>query len=652
MLPGRSLPPDVPYEFVKFDIFTERFPSNASGFRTSVPDYGINAGPAAVRQRERMQKQREDLKRAAKKRLVDQKVSNAGLAALQHRHRTDQLLRLMADIKKQDKANAKHIDKQRAEELKRRTDLKIKGRERKIKLTEEELRKQAEAARPKSAAGRIGGGVSRLLGSMGFERTAAALANRVEAHTQEEEQLAARRGVRPPGEGPEDREAGEGEGGSEKGSEVRPGDTSVDGTSIAESDAGSLLPTFDEDPEAAMERARRKTKKRKKRITERIVMQAMVAQSAAEDMVAPKHYYDKEEFITAAADGLMAVCLAALDQRIPKGKKIDPVDVNDRNEEGVTALYACMMALLVKDDKRKKQKEFKKKKRAERQWKLENGLLSEEETAQHLEEELAEKTGDGQSMCEESVPEADVVGLTADDMMKSKTSTPHALGGTVGVIHGLMKKAPDPEEMGPQFNGLLEVLAERGADMGTFQRGPEQNRWNLLHHAASRGNVKRCIWLIQKGCPKDAVTSDGQTPLMLATLLGDIPTVLNLLMLEVSLDIQDRHGATALHHAAATGRSKLCKMLLLAGAKKQCFDKDGKTPVDYAIDHKHRVTTDVLRVFKPVQIAPREYLRYAELQVHAEGEAAAEFAAKLAAADAEVETKKTKKKKKKRRPVD
>lgn len=685
----------VPYRYVDFNIGTDRFPLDASSYLTVVPHEGRQAGAAAQRQQRRLTEQRAKLQEAARRRLVDEKVTNRGLKALQRKHKTKQLIQLMEDIKKEDKleeqkrAEARekaHAEKKEARQRKiRREDreamkeaharvaalekahanIQVEARERMVRVTKEEQEAIEAAERPQSAVVRFGENVSRSLRVLGLTGTAASTDRLFESWTHHQEIEEAKKGVRAPGEEPKDLDEME--------PQLPPGSVDGDHSSMAgdrseeASHAGTVsptfkpeFPTFEEDPEAAMERARRKTKKKKKSVKQRLVNSALAAQSAADSMMAPRHFYDVEEFVTAATDGLFMVCLAALDQKIPKGANATPINVNDRNKMGTTAMYACMMALLHKDEAQERRKEAKRQRRAEREWKRQHGMLSAEEANKMDEEDLAahakrKRKGSGTSQLSSArsdltpEPEEDAVGLTAEDMMMSNSNLPAATGGPVGAVQWLMKKPIDPESLGSNYDRLLELLVARGANVGVRIREPDSNRWTLLHHAASRGNTKRATWLVDKsnsapadrddGQPPliDRTTSNGQTPLMLAVQHNHTSTVLHLLTLEANVDIQDEDGATAIHLAAAGGRTKLCKMLLLAGARKNCYDKNGKSPIDYATMHKHRATSDALRVFKPTAIPPREYLHFSAMHVEAEKKAESEFQAKLAAEEEERE---------------
>ena len=61
---------------------------------------------------------------------------------------------------------------------------------------------------------------------------------------------------------------------------------------------------------------------------------------------------------------------------------------------------------------------------------------------------------------------------------------------------------------------------------------------------------------------------------------------------------------TALHHAADTGRTPMCRYLLLAGAKRSAQDVSGRTPFDLCRE-AHPRAYEVLRGFAPLLPPPR-----------------------------------------------
>lgn len=60
------------------------------------------------------------------------------------------------------------------------------------------------------------------------------------------------------------------------------------------------------------------------------------------------------------------------------------------------------------------------------------------------------------------------------------------------------------------------------------------------------------------------------------------------------LDLADKNGRTALHHAASLGRQVACEMLAWAGADLEARDVEGKTPEQTARGGGHKELADAL----------------------------------------------------------
>ena len=91
----------------------------------------------------------------------------------------------------------------------------------------------------------------------------------------------------------------------------------------------------------------------------------------------------------------------------------------------------------------------------------------------------------------------------------------------------------------------------------------------------------------------EAQTTNGDTPLMLASFYGNAPVVKLLLAREVEVN---RPGWTALHYAAINGSSEIVKLLLDASAYVDCESPDDKmTPVMLAAMRGRVAAVEVLR---------------------------------------------------------
>ncbi|KAJ8305934.1 hypothetical protein KUTeg_016479 [Tegillarca granosa] len=112
---------------------------------------------------------------------------------------------------------------------------------------------------------------------------------------------------------------------------------------------------------------------------------------------------------------------------------------------------------------------------------------------------------------------------------------------------------------------------------------------SALHLAALNGNTKIINLLLQKGA---SVTSDHEnnTPLHLAASSNYTRSMKLLLGVHGNLlDATNKNGDTALHLASKAGQTAAVKLLLTAGAA-FTKNKENKSFIDFAIDHRH---TDV-----------------------------------------------------------
>ena len=82
--------------------------------------------------------------------------------------------------------------------------------------------------------------------------------------------------------------------------------------------------------------------------------------------------------------------------------------------------------------------------------------------------------------------------------------------------------------------------------------------------------------------------NDGLTALIVAVRYGYEAGIKILLNAQALVDIQDRYGNMALHHAAMIGHLVIIELLLSAGANRLLINTEGKTAMDVALDfHSH-----------------------------------------------------------------
>lgn len=100
--------------------------------------------------------------------------------------------------------------------------------------------------------------------------------------------------------------------------------------------------------------------------------------------------------------------------------------------------------------------------------------------------------------------------------------------------------------------------------------------------AASIGYAAIMKKLIAAGATIDAVTFDGTTALMLATVKNHIEIIQMFIAEGIDINIAQNNGMTALHLAVRDGHSEVLKVLIDAGADFTKRDKEGKTAMQFA----------------------------------------------------------------------
>ncbi len=126
---------------------------------------------------------------------------------------------------------------------------------------------------------------------------------------------------------------------------------------------------------------------------------------------------------------------------------------------------------------------------------------------------------------------------------------------------------------------IVEYLVETlGADV---ERADSRNRCALFY-AVQSSNVELTSYLVQRR--QRAIDSDktGVTPLMLAIIERNLSIVQILLDSKHGRDLvgrADHHGRTELHYCALHGSTPILDILVHYGAKIDCQDNDGVTPI-------------------------------------------------------------------------
>jgi ankyrin repeat protein len=137
----------------------------------------------------------------------------------------------------------------------------------------------------------------------------------------------------------------------------------------------------------------------------------------------------------------------------------------------------------------------------------------------------------------------------------------------------------------------LKILIKAGVDISA--RG--SNGWSALMVAAAKGHVEATRLILDAGAEVNTTDVYLWTPLHRAVYENQT-AVIEILLSHESVDIhhRDEHGATALHHAAARGNSKVVAMLLQNGASTSSPDFSGRLPSIYASNNGHPYIANML----------------------------------------------------------
>lgn len=106
--------------------------------------------------------------------------------------------------------------------------------------------------------------------------------------------------------------------------------------------------------------------------------------------------------------------------------------------------------------------------------------------------------------------------------------------------------------------------------------------------AIRTSNVAMLTQWIENGGEINQTTQNGNTLLILASKIGDRPTIEFLLSKHPNIDQQNKVGATALMLAAKYGHDHVVKMLLERGADATVTNKSGLSAAQFALAYEHQ----------------------------------------------------------------
>ena len=186
--------------------------------------------------------------------------------------------------------------------------------------------------------------------------------------------------------------------------------------------------------------------------------------------------------------------------------------------------------------------------------------------------------------------------------LRTRGSTPD----DVSVIRAMREK---------RYNGVLELLMVKGADLNAKCIGHVDEDVTALHISAQCGHVGRIKWLLAKGSSVDCITESKMTPLHFAAKLGKCDAATFLLKQDANMVAKNDMGWTPLHFAAHTGGTQMVKLLLKAGADKMIMDDNDRTAVMIASQYGNKSSFEVLMKWNEEKFNVRESLDYLETKM-------------------------------------
>ncbi|XP_062341752.1 receptor-interacting serine/threonine-protein kinase 4 isoform X2 [Osmerus eperlanus] len=138
---------------------------------------------------------------------------------------------------------------------------------------------------------------------------------------------------------------------------------------------------------------------------------------------------------------------------------------------------------------------------------------------------------------------------------------------------------------------VVRVLLSRGADV----RVKGRDHWTALHLAAWQGHLGIVKLLVKQArADLDGQTTDGRTPLHLASQRGQYRVARILIELGADVHVTSSGLNTPLHVAAETGHTSTSRLLVKHGADIQARNAQGLTALHLAAQHGHLPTVKML----------------------------------------------------------
>jgi ankyrin repeat protein len=128
---------------------------------------------------------------------------------------------------------------------------------------------------------------------------------------------------------------------------------------------------------------------------------------------------------------------------------------------------------------------------------------------------------------------------------------------------------------------MTRMLLEAGADPDQKGRG-----FTPLGMAALRGQVRIVGMLLKAGADVDRKSSDGNTPVIAATIMHRTAVVRELLAYRPDMTIWNREGRVSLGIAVEEGYKDIAALMLEAGVDPNLMDRNGNRPMFWSGEHQ------------------------------------------------------------------
>lgn len=209
----------------------------------------------------------------------------------------------------------------------------------------------------------------------------------------------------------------------------------------------------------------------------------------------------------------------------------------------------------------------------------------------------------------------DALGDKADWNQKTRDGdTPLILAARhnqAGAVEKLLELGADPAVTGRNGVAALHqalltdnaTIANKIADAMKAKNIPvdqprDTNGWGVLHYAAVKDNGIFVQQMLDRGADVNAVTNDGDTPLMLAARAGKTQSVTALLMKGADALAENSQGQTALDIAMTMKRADIAQAVMMVAAQQQAA-KQAAASKDKDADNDNKPAPPALNNWKP-----------------------------------------------------